>query len=230
VVDVTWDDTGGGQTYFHLTDQQLKSRDQNSYHVPEDFYGSIRPKADQAFSGSLKSMKGMNQPAVTLTDTASGVDITLESSKGHIYYTLDGSTPGAGNRYTKPIKLTKSGNYVLTAVAAEDGKLSSAYDICSVRIAGGSVSILSAVNTAKNTLRLRPKSENTYQGFEISYATKKNFRNEKTLWITTDTSATISNLKKGTIYYIRARGYEQDAYGNYYYTAYSKTRKVKITK
>ena len=43
-------------------------------------------------------------------------------------------------------------------------------------------------------------------------------------------AAMISGLKAGKTYYIRVRGYKLDAYGNYYYTPYSKMKKVTVTK
>ena len=43
-------------------------------------------------------------------------------------------------------------------------------------------------------------------------------------------AVTISGLKKEKTYYIRVRGYKTDDYGKYYYTPYSKTKKVTVTK
>jgi hypothetical protein len=229
VVDVTWDDTGSRYQYFHLTDAQMTAKDQNSAHVPYSFYDGVRPVADTAFADSLQAMEGLEQPQVTLTDTAAGVTIALEAAAGDIYYTLDGTIPGADDKYTEPIALTSGGTYIVTTVAAGEGMLSSAYEIFPVRIAGGSVSVSSAVNTSGKKIKVKLKTSKTYTGFEISYASKKDFRNQKTAKIT-GKSATISGLKKGTTYYIRVRGYRTDAYGNYYYTAYSKTKAVKIKK
>jgi hypothetical protein len=228
IVDVTWDDTGGGESYFHLTDAQTKARDQNNYHVAESFYSSLRPSASQSFSASLKSMNGLSQPSVDVTTTATGVTITLDSSGGDVYYTLDGTTPGKSDKYTKPISLTKSGDYVLTAMTVKNGKLSSAYDICSVRIAAGSASITSAANDVSRQIDVTLSGTKTYLGYELSYATDKKFTDEKTERFDTK-MASIKGLKQGMTYYIRVRGYLQDAYGNYYYTAYSKTKTVKVT-
>jgi hypothetical protein len=229
LVDVTWDDTGGLYDYFHLTDQQMNVLDTDSYHVPDAFYDTLRPAADTVFASSLTAMQGLDQPQVTLTDTAAGVTITLEAAQGDVYYTLDGSTPDADDRYTEPIALTSSGTYILTALTVKDGMLSSAYDITPIRIAGGSVSVSSAVNASGKKIKVKLKSTKAYSGYEISYASKKDFKNQKTAKLT-GTSATITGLKKGTTYYIRVRGYKQDAYGNYYYTRYSKTKAVKIKK
>ena len=38
------------------------------------------------------------------------------------------------------------------------------------------------------------------------------------------------NITKGKTYYVRVRGYKVDAYGNYYYTPYSKVKKITVKK
>lgn len=229
IVDVTWDDTRDRSKFFHITDQRMKATDQNSAHVPYSYYQDIRPVADTEFSESLKSMQGLAQPQVEVKDTAPGVTITMASDVGDVYYTLDGTIPGVSDRYTEPIALTSGGTYIVTAMTAGEGAISSAYEIFSVRIAGGSASVSSATNVSGKKIKVTLKASKSYTGYEISYASKKDFSNQKTKLIKSK-SATISGLKKGTTYYIRVRGYKLDAYGNYYYTPYSKVVKVTVTK
>lgn len=229
IVDATWDDTWDRGKYFHITDARMNATDQNLSHVPYEFYDGIRPAADTQFSGGLMLMQGLKQPGVEIRDTAPGVTITMTAEQGDIYYTLDGTTPGADDLYTEPVELTDSGTYVVTAVAALGGTLPSAYEIFTVRIAGGSVSISSAANVTGKKIKLKYKSAKSYTGYEISYASKKDFSNQKTSKVKSK-AVTISGLKKGKTYYIRVRGYKTDAYGNYYYTPYSKTKKVTVTK
>lgn len=229
IVDVTWDDTKERTKFFHVTDKQMKAMDQNSSHVPYSFYDGIRPAADTVFEEALKTMPALAQPQVEITDTVSGVKIAMEADEGEICYTLDGTAPGEGDRYTEPIELTDGGIYVVTAVTAADGWISSAYEIFTVRIAGGSVSVGSAVNVTGKKIKVTCKTSKTYIGYEISYASKKDFSNQKSAKIK-GKSATIKGLKKGKTYYVRVRGYKKDAYGNVYYTPYSKMKKVTITK
>lgn len=230
IVDVTWDDYSRDRArYFHVTDQQMTQIDQDRMHVPSAIYAGIRPAADTQFSGGLMLMQGLGQPGVEIRDTAPGVTITMTAERGDIYYTLDGTTPGADDLYTGPVELTDGGTYVVTAVAALGGTLPSAYEIFTVRIAGGSVSISSAANVTGKKIKLKYKSAKSYTGYEISYASKKDFSNQKTSKVKSK-AVTISGLKKGKTYYIRVRGYKTDAYGNYYYTPYSKTKKVTVTK
>lgn len=229
IVDLTWDDTTNSKNYSYLSRQQMKAKDQDSDHVEKSYYEGILPAADTAISNSVKALKGLEQPQVEVKDTATGLTITMESGEGDIYYTLDGTDPTSADIYTEPITLTDSGTYIVTAVVAREGMLASAYEIFPVRIAGGNISISSAVNASGKKIKVQYKSKKSFAGYEVSYASKKDFRNQKSAKVK-GTAVTISGLKKGTTYYIRVRGYKTDAYGNYYYTPYSKAKKVKVTK
>lgn len=229
-VDVTWDDESWDRgRYFHVSDAALEAMDQEFSHVPYDFYGAIRPAADKEFSGDLMLVQGLEQPLVDIQDTAAGARITMKASEGSVYYTLDGTSPGADDLYTGAIELTDGGTYVVTAMAAADGKLPSAYEIFPVRIAGGKVTVASASNVSGRKIKVTYKSAKTYTGYEVSYASKKDFSNQKSSKVKSK-AVTISGLKKGKTYYIRVRGYKKDAYGNYYYTPYSAMKKVTVTK
>lgn len=229
IVDLTWNDTTNSTDYTYLSRQQMRAKDQDSDHVEKSFYKNILPAADQTFSSGLMTMKGLEQPQVQVSDTPTGLDIAMESGEGDIYYTLDGTAPTSADIYTEPIALTDGGTYVVTAMAAREGMLPSAYEIFTVRIAGGSVTVSSAKNVSGKKIKVQYKSKKSFDGFEVSYASKKDFRNQKSAKVK-GTAVTISGLKKGTTYYIRVRGYKTDAYGNYYYTPYSKAKKVKVTK
>lgn len=230
VVDVTWDDTEWDRSkFFHITDQRMKATDQDNSHETHSFYSGICPTADTEFSGSLMTMQGFAQPQVEVRDTAAGADITMSADAGTIYYTLDGTTPGTDDRYQGPIELTDGGTYVVTAMTAGEGMIASAYEIFTVRIAGGSVRVSSAANMSGKKIKVKLKATKRYTGYVVSYSSKKDFSDQKSAKVKS-TSATISGLKKGKTYYIRVRGYKTDVYGNDYYTPYSKAKKVTITK
>ena len=233
IVDVTWNDRAWDQAqFFHLTDQQMRAKDQKGAHVPYSYYDGMRPVADTVFSGNLMLLPGLTKPQVRVTDTASGVRIEMTSDGGDIYYTLDGTTPGANDRYTGPVELTKGGSYTVTAMASAEGVISSAYVIVPVRIAGGKVRIASAKTVSGKKIRIKLKAEQDYPGYEVSCSTKKNFRSQTTVRFSRDQvsgkNITISSLKSGKTYYIRVRGYREDAYGNLFYTPYSTVKKVVV--
>ncbi len=229
IVDVTWNDTKDRTRFYHITESQMTQLDQDNSHVPYSQYASLLPAADTAFSEELNGLYAPAQPAAEVADTSAGLRITFDTADAEVYYTLDGTRPTADDRYTAPIELNDSGKYVVTAVAAREGMLESPYEIFTVRVAGGSVKISSAANTSGKKIRVQYKSSKSYTGYEVSYASKKDFSNEKTAKVKSK-AVVIKGLKKGKTYYIRVRGYKTDAYGNLYYTAYSKTKKVTVKK
>ena len=67
------------------------------------------------------------------------------------------------------------------------------------------------------------------KGYELVYADNRKFQNAKKK-IGTQTTITLSRLKKGKIYYVKVRAYKKDSTGNKVYGTYSIVKKVKITK
>lgn len=229
IVDTTWDDSYDRNAYFHISERQMRRTDQADSHVAKSLYAGLMPTADAAFPESLKSFYGLEQPLVQITDTADGLTITMDSAAGSVYYTLDGTEPGVEDVYVKPIELRDAGDYIVTAVTMKDGSLPSAYEIFPVRIADGSVSVQSVKNLQGKQLRVLFRADGSYDGYEISYASKRDFSNQKSAKIGT-AAARIKKLVIGKTYYVRVRGYRTDAYGNYYYTPYSKAKKMKVTR
>ena len=229
IVDTTWDDSYDRNAYFHISEHQMRRTDQADSHVAKALYAGLMPTADAAFPESLKSFYGLEQPLVQITDTADGLAITMDSAAGSVYYTLDGTEPGVEDVYVDPIELRDAGDYIVTAVTMKDGSLPSAYEIFPVRIADGSVSVQSVKNLQGKQLRVRFRADGSYDGYEISYASKRDFSNQKSAKIGT-AAARIKKLVIGKTYYVRVRGYRTDAYGNYYYTPYSKVKKMKVTR
>ena len=229
IVDTTWDDSYDRNAYFHISERQMRQTDQADSHVAKPLYAGLMPAADAAFQESLKSFYGLEQPLVQITDTADGLTITMDSAEGSVYYTLDGTEPGVEDVYVDPIELRDAGDYIVTAVTMKDGSLPSAYEIFPVRIADGSVSVRSVKNLQGKQLRVLLRADGSYDGYEISYASKRDFSNQKSAKIGT-AAARIKKLVIGKTYYVRVRGYRTDAYGNYYYTPYSKAKKMKVTR
>ncbi len=229
IVDTTWDDSYDRNAYFHISERQMRRTDQADSHVAKSLYAGLMPTADAAFPESLKSFYGLEQPQVQITDTADGLTITMDSAAGSVYYTLDGTEPGVEDAYVDPIELREAGDYIVTAVTMKDGSLPSAYEIFPVRIADGSVSVQSVKNLQGKQLRVLFRADGSYDGYEISYASKRDFSNQKSAKIGT-AAARIKKLVIGKTYYVRVRGYRTDAYGNYYYTPYSKVKKMKVTR
>lgn len=80
---------------------------------------------------------------------------------------------------------------------------------------------LTAYSTQKGLIVRWNKVIKNNSGYEIQYATKKNFKSKKSVWIKNNAkvSKTIKNLKENTTYFVRIRTYyqaeQEKIYGNF---------------
>jgi hypothetical protein len=95
--------------------------------------------------------------------------------------------------------------------------------------APGKVTISSAKNNKGKKLALKWKKVKGASGYEVTIATKKNFKSGKQTSNVKGTSKTFKKLKKNKTYYVRIRAYV-NSNGKKVYGSYSKVKKVKITK
>jgi hypothetical protein len=91
------------------------------------------------------------------------------------------------------------------------------------------VTISSAKNSKGKKLVLKWKKVKGASGYEVTIATKKNFKKGKKVTSVKGTSKTFKKLKKNKTYYVKVRAYTKKN-GKKVYGAYSKVKKVKITK
>ena len=91
----------------------------------------------------------------------------------------------------------------------------------------------SAISSAQNTngkkIKIKFKKITGAAGYEIRYSLKLGMTGSKTI-NSTKTTATISKLAKGKIYYIQVRAYKKDSIGAKVYSEWSKQQKVKVEK
>ncbi len=92
----------------------------------------------------------------------------------------------------------------------------------------GSVKIKKAVNSSSKTVTVKLSKVSCADGYEIEYATDSSFKSSKTIKIS-DTSGTLTKLKKGSTYYIRVRAFVKDSAGKNVYSKYASAN-VKVTK
>ena len=93
------------------------------------------------------------------------------------------------------------------------------------------VTIKSAKNIKGKKLKATWKKVSGAKGYEVQYSLDKKFKKAKTKTKTTKkTTITFTKLKKSKIYYVRVRAYKTNAKGKKVYGAWSKVKKVKITK
>ncbi|MBR1866471.1 MAG: fibronectin type III domain-containing protein [Lachnospiraceae bacterium] len=89
--------------------------------------------------------------------------------------------------------------------------------------------IKSLNNKASKKLVVTWKKVSGATGYEVSIATKKNFKSGKKVKNTTKTTYTFTKLKKGKTYYVRVRAF-QTGDGGKVYGKYSAVKKLKISK
>ena len=65
-------------------------------------------------------------------------------------------------------------------------------------------------------------------GYQVTYAAKANFKGAKTNNVSkSKTSYVITDLKKGTVYYVKVRAYKTDSKGKKVLGKYSTVKKIK---
>ena len=90
--------------------------------------------------------------------------------------------------------------------------------------------ISKVTNKASKKLVVKWKKISDTAGYEVSIATKKSFKSGKKTKNVSKTTYTFSKLKKGKTYFVRVRAYRKDSSGKKVYGAYSKVKKIKISK
>lgn len=230
-VDLTWDDADDTtRSYFRVSDSVLKSADTSAGdHTVVSQWKSLVPAATESYHAKQDEQSLLTAPQIVIKDTPKGVKLTFDAPNGDIYYTIGTDVNLPERKAVGSVNLTSGGMYVVTAKAVRDGCLDSKYTVAVVQIAEGNATIDTITNRSKNKIRLSYQVSQPCEGYEICYASDRKFTDAKTQKLTAN-SAVIKGLKKNKIYYVRVRGYQTDAYGDYFYTPYSVVKRIKVTK
>ncbi|MCQ2508118.1 MAG: fibronectin type III domain-containing protein [Dorea sp.] len=183
----------------------------------------------------------------SLTNTSTG--ITVKWSKvsgvtGYVIYRSDnggsykkiGTAKGSATvSYADTASLTNGTKYqykVRTYKTVNGSNVYSGYSAVktSYRLTRPTISSLTNAKGYKMTVKYGKNAKAT--GYQIQYSTSKTFESGvKTVKVTSAStvSKTISSLTKNKTYYVRVRAYKTVS-GTNYYSAYSATKNVKITK
>ena len=101
----------------------------------------------------------------------------------------------------------------------------------SVTLSPSKIKLKSVKNNRKKAITVKWKRSIDADGYQISYSKKKSFAGAKKKNVTyIYDSITIKKLSKGKTYYVRARAFTKDNYGNKVYGKWSEVKKVKIKK
>lgn len=96
------------------------------------------------------------------------------------------------------------------------------------KTASAKAKIKSVKNTSSKMIKIKLSGLNGFDGYQLQYGLKKNFRGAKTI-AKKSSSITVKKLKLKKTYYVRARVYKKIA-GNTYYGKWSGRKSVKIKK
>lgn len=189
---------------------------------------------------SFKYSGGVYSPSFKLSNASKGVTIKWGSVSGAAKYrvfrkevngTYKKVADTASTSYTDTT--AKEGTayiYTVRCLNSKGGYNSiQPYGKRTVRLTTPSISGLKNSSGKKMKVTWKKKSKAT--GYQIQYSTSSQFSGAKTVTVSKNstTSKTISGLKKGKNYYVRIRTYKSSA-GKKFYSGWSSTKKVKISK
>ncbi len=207
------------------------------YTGPFPLYGNTTVKAIVVSNGYLDStvVSQTITPLYRITFRANGgyigsSNVTSLSRSGLLYCTLVGTLPNpkrsgyafdgwytdlyGGSKISAATKITADSDYYARWTKINPKK----------------VTLSSAKNKSKRSIKIQIKKVSTAGGYQIRYSTKKSMKSSKKIEISGNTY-TIQKLKKKKTYYVQARMYQVDSVsGKKKYGAWSKAKSVKIQK
>ena len=123
------------------------------------------------------------------------------------------------------------GQATITITAAETKKYDPASKKVTITVNPAGTKLSSVKNSASKSMKVTWKKNAAVTGYQVQYATAKNFKGAKAVTVkkAKTTSTTIKKLTKGKKYYVRVRTY-QKVRSKIYYSAWSASKNVTIKK
>ncbi|MCD7887369.1 MAG: leucine-rich repeat protein [Clostridiales bacterium] len=194
-----------------------------------------------AASKTISITVQLNKTTISsLTNTSKGITVKwskVTGASGYYVYrkTSGGSyskiktiTSGSTVSYTDTAVKSKNGTTYVYAVRAYFGSTLGSYtDKTTVRVTA--VSVSSAKNSAKKTITVKWKKNAKASGYQLYISPTSDFSSGTKQVYYTGTSYKITGLTKGKTYYVKVRAYKTVS-GTKYYSAWSSSKKVKISK
>ena len=126
------------------------------------------------------------------------------------------------------ITMKSMGSTVITVRTAETSSFKAGIRKITVNLTPKKTSLSSVKSSKKKTLTIRWKKAKNISGYQIQYATSKNFKGAKTVKASAKAiSGTAKKLKSKKTYYVRIRTFKK-AYGKTVYSGWSKVKKAKV--
>ncbi|MCD8050543.1 MAG: S8 family serine peptidase [Clostridiales bacterium] len=245
--ETSWTAVKSSTTSTSYTDTTAKSGTVYSYTVRA--YAKVNgSNVWGSYDTSGKSITRLNAPTLSgVTNASSGITVTwtkVTGAQGYRIYRKAGSasswtavkTVSGGSTLSWTDTSVSNGTkytYTVRAYSKATGSTCwGPYDSTgevAYRLTRPTISSLKNSSSKKMTVKWGKNSKAT--GYQIQYSTSSSFSSCKTVTVTSykTVSKTISSLTKGKKYYVRVRAYKTVS-GTKYYSAWSSTKNVKISK
>ncbi len=234
------------------TDTEVKSGTKYYYTVQalwEDSLTNLWPASNYDTTGV--SIKNLKAGAISsLTNTSSGITVKwskVSGASGYYVYRKTGSksyskvktvTSGSTVKWTDTAVKKKNGTtykyYVVPYYKSSSGKITKGtYKSAKTTIRLTAVTLTSAKNSSSKAFTVVWKKNAKATGYELQWSTSKKFTSSTTKSYKCSgknyLKKKIGSLKTFTSYYVRVRVYKKSS-GGTYYSAWSKTKGVRISK
>ncbi|MCC8075959.1 MAG: MBG domain-containing protein [Clostridiales bacterium] len=191
-----------------------------------------------AASKTVKITVKLNKTTISsLTNTSSGVTVTwskVTGASGYYIYRNNTKvktiTSGSTVSYIDT-KAKTNGTKYQYKIYAYYGSTKSAVSATKTTYYVSTPTISSLTNSASKKMTVKWGKNTKATGYQIQYSTSSSFSSYKTVTVSSysTVSKTISSLTKNKKYYVRVRAYKTVS-GTKYYSAWSSTKNVKISK
>lgn len=220
------------------TDKNAKSGTTYTYAVR-----AYKASTRGAYTGKSLLYLASGKPS-SVSNSKDGVSVKwakITGAKGYYVYRKT-----SGKSYTKIATITNANtvSYMDKSVQKDNGK---AYTY-TIRPYNGKVmgsyagkslyrlttpTLSSASNSASKSVKVSWKKGSSINGYQIQYSTDSKFsKNNQTVLVesASTTSTTIKSLTKGSTYYVRIRTYKTNSNGTKYYSGWTGSKSVKVSK
>ena len=165
------------------------------------------------YTGSVEQTFKINKADQTVTGNTLYVYnryITVKAAgKGTVTYSSTNKNIAIVNSKSGLVRTKKPGRVQIKITVSGNSNYNKASGIVTLIVTPAKSSITKLASNSSRSLKVTYKKVSGATGYQITYATNKNFKSAKTKYVSAKYgSATIKNLAKNKRYYVRVRAYK----------------------